>query len=711
MPAPLRVVLATSFVVIAVVLQVAPASAQVNEVPRIRFKQVNKVYPNGDVDLSNELTFSLEMYNELKKAVPNTTMLLRELGMTGHADEVRDMVADFDDNRRAVRASCKLLGGFKNQGRRWMAELLQPDIYEVVDTDPEAVTLLAVDQLDNGTLVVGTVRTEFPEGTKSIEWDARRGGLTAELPADRIKSDADAIPDVDMRIDARDEVMSCLYKAYGNPDFPQLWVARAVFQNVGDAPVEDFRVRFRLPEYSPWSPWKRSKTVYPTQTVVEAFYPIFDHKVRDLTSETPAMVEVEWEYKTPDGETVTDSDSQRLAILGLNEVLFSSMAAAEMSTWFEAFNQSPLIGAAFVAHNDPIIQRFAGMAAEAAGGVAASVSNEGAVQFMAAVYAMMVHNEIKYQSPPWLMDARGGRQHVKFGRDVLRNRAGTCIDLAILFASTCEAGGLKPCLVFLPGHCFPAIKLPEGGVLPVEATMISNNTPFEQAVQTGMKELAECQERGLFYLVDVYKMRSMGVPVPELPKLPESALDDWHIERLPQGWGGGGQQQQQQQQEQQQTNNRNQTQDNNRQVSPSGMQRVSDQGGRYAFMVPATCQVQQNEQMVAAVDQQSGLQVSCAATPKMVNSLSDYAEAMIYTWVQTVPQWQEVGRVETQVSGYPALVIRASGVPDGQTYIADYVLVMTNQNQYLMMFQCLQGQLGQQENMWSRVMQSWTISQ
>lgn len=277
--------------------------------------------------------------------------------------------------------------------------------------------------------------------------------------------------------------------------------------------------------------------VYPTQTVVEAYFPILTQSIRDLRSDTPAMVEMEYSYVAPDGKTVEESDSRRLSVLGLNQVMFSSLPMEECTNWFESFNYSPLIGATFVTNMDPIITQYAGMAARLAGGVAASTSDENALKYMKGVYDLMVANGIKYQSPPGMMQKGVVRQHVKFGRDVLQNRAGTCIDLAILYASTCQAGGLDPGLVMIPGHCFPFVRLPSGQVVAVESTVVSGTEdgqaiPFEKAVQVGMKELAESAQKGLLYLVDVRKLRGMGVPTPELPQMPPSTLNDWGI-RMP----------------------------------------------------------------------------------------------------------------------------------------------------------------------------------
>ena len=711
-----------AFVVALVVA--AGATAQMTETPKIRFRQIVKIRSNGDADIHNDLTFSTQMYTNIKKQITNTKLLLRELGIAGEATELVDPKVQYDDGNHAITVDAGSRGEIKNRGREWFVEYMGAENIEVVDTDPDAITLLAVNQLDTGVLVVGTSRVEFPSGSRNIRFDARRGGLFWEMPAPPSKPDGTVDPDV--VIDVRPELMSCLYKVYGNPKFTKLWVARMIFRNRGNGSATDLRVRFRIPEYSSWSPWKRNRVVYPTQTVVEAFYPILMHKIRDLKSGTPASLECEWEYKTPDGRSVQDSDTRRLTILGMNEVMFSSLPAPECTTWFEMFDYSPLISATFVSHTDPIMQRFAGMAAKVSGGAGASINDENAYKFMKAVYDVICTNQIKYQSPPGLWK-KGVRQHVKFGRDVLRNRAGTCIDLAILYASACQAGGLDPCLVLIPGHCFPAIKTPGGGIQAVEATCVSGDDkgqmiPFQKAAMIGQKELSEAAQKGLFYLVDIQKLRAQGVPTPELPDLPTSALNDWGIradaggarpvrpvgprpvgpgpqppvpqppgpDPVPQPPGPDPVPQPPQPQ-------------------PGNMKVVRDPNGAYQLSVPANWQVQQQGQGLAAVDPTGGASLMCMASQRQAQSLQAFVQQMCQGFQQSVPNWKMLGQKNIQVGNVQAVHVRASGQPKGMSLLADYIFCLTQQKQIVLMLTCQQDKSQQFQGSFNQVVQSFQV--
>ncbi len=652
----------------------ALALAETEGTDRVRFKQVCRVKANGDVDITSDLIFSVRSYTQIRKTVANTSMLLRTLGVVGQYSEMKDVKAEFDDDRHAVRVTSTLLGGMKNRGKDWLGEIIDAEKYEVISTHPDSIVLLAASQTDAGALLVGTVRLEFPPGTQNVRFDAGRGGVLAEMPAPA--SQAQGNVDLDVNLAARPEIMSCFYKIYGNPRFRQLWVGRAVFRNRGTAALQDLRVRFRIPGYAPWSPWDHTPFVYPGQTLVEAYYPTFSLIVRELKSATPATVEIAWSYRTPDGRTIEDNDTRRIDILGLNEVIFSSLYAEESVSFFDLFNYGPLLGATFVSHTDPIIQRFAGMAAGLAGGVAASASRDNALTFMRAVYDLMVYNQIRYQSPPGLF-VRGVRQHVKFGRDVLQNRAGTCIDLAILYASACQAGGLEPLLVMLPGHCYPIIRLPDGTLQPVEATAVSGTAagqkiPFEAAKERGEKEWKDCQADGIFYLVDVQKLRAQGVPTPELPDLPPSALSDWGIS-APGGSAGLSPSSSPPRPEGRTTNEK---------TPPPGLKRLTDPSGLFAFTVPEGWPIQQEPGKLLATDPDGKVAASCVAVPAKFQDLAAYTEAMVAVWKGQAPDWKEIRRVAIQVSGRPGVFIEASLSHQGQAMAADYYLALTDRHQF-----------------------------
>ncbi len=75
----------------------------------------------------------------------------------------------------------------------------------------------------------------------------------------------------------------------------------------------------------------------------------------------------------------------------------------------------------------------------------------------AAVYAALQAENIAYIMPPASFEKQG--QRVRLPHDVLTSKSGTCIDLAVLYASCLEAVGLNPLILFTENHAFAGVWL------------------------------------------------------------------------------------------------------------------------------------------------------------------------------------------------------------------------------------------------------------
>jgi len=222
-------------------------------------------------------------------------------------------------------------------------------------------------------------------------------------------------------------------------------------------------------------------------------------------------------------------------ILGINQLEFCNLAVEDRTgLWMEYFSNSPFL-AAWVTHLDPPVKALAGMVSQRTGGVPTAFDQESAIRFCRALYELEIANGMAYQTPSGFLEEYAPGQDIKYPRDVLRDKSGTCVDLAILFASACEAVGLETLLVTLPGHCFPVVLLPGGGMLPVECTAISGVAvgesqvkalPFEQAVELASQQFQQLQI-GACYVIDVRTMWQQGVVSPELSTLEADILAKW----------------------------------------------------------------------------------------------------------------------------------------------------------------------------------------
>ncbi len=75
---------------------------------------------------------------------------------------------------------------------------------------------------------------------------------------------------------------------------------------------------------------------------------------------------------------------------------------------------------------------------------------------MAALYAALQQKNIAYSLPPVSFE---GAQRIRLADEVLSSKNGTCLDLAVLYASALESVGLNPLIIFTEGHAFAGCRL------------------------------------------------------------------------------------------------------------------------------------------------------------------------------------------------------------------------------------------------------------
>ncbi|HBE76574.1 MAG TPA: hypothetical protein DDW65_02150, partial [Firmicutes bacterium] len=263
--------------------------------------------------------------------------------------------------------------------------------------------------------------------------------------------------------------------------------------------------------------------VVPGGVVVDLYYPIISSQVTRLKTRTPVQLYVKYEYKDGKGQSYSDEIAEHLEFLGINQFLWSNLRDEERSDdWIDHFNNAPFV-AAFVTRMDDAVKQFAGFISEAAGGAAASQSDDEALKWLQAAYNLMLENNIVYQTPSgFLTTEQATVQEIKFPRDVFRDKSGTCIDLAITYAALAESVGLNSWLLIIPEHCLPIIGLPSGKVVPVETTGLgggTNRANFEVAIRAGSERLNQAAQKP-HKLLDIRDLLSNeGIQNPELPPL------------------------------------------------------------------------------------------------------------------------------------------------------------------------------------------------
>ncbi|MEZ5965482.1 MAG: hypothetical protein R3F56_16735 [Planctomycetota bacterium] len=354
--------------------------------------------------------------------------------------------------------------------------------------------------------------TTFDQQTRSVRWKPVRVA-TGTAPAK-----------MSFEVKPAERVLSGAYKAYGFAG-PH-WVGQVVVRNAGPGRATNVRIRHRVGGYSEWSSWAKLSDVASGETLVHCLHPVLAPATAQLKSDTPADLLVEWTWVDGDGKERADADGVRLTLLGGNEFLFSRSHTGA-TAFADQYDNTALL-AAWVSRDDPVVREVAALGAKRAGGAAANDGIFNAIATLKGLYETMVANDVTYQHPPALADTtlsfdNANVQNVKYPRDVLRDRSGTCIDLAILYASLLHATGLPAFLCIVPGHCFPVAGLPDGALAAVEVTGVGGGgrmgvdaATFGDVFLYGQIELEKAL-KGPHVLVDLRHQWTHGVSCPELP--------------------------------------------------------------------------------------------------------------------------------------------------------------------------------------------------
>ncbi|WP_371930155.1 transglutaminase-like domain-containing protein [Bradyrhizobium sp. CCGUVB1N3] len=128
-------------------------------------------------------------------------------------------------------------------------------------------------------------------------------------------------------------------------------------------------------------------------------------------------------------------------------------------------NAAPELLAAFVRPTDPsvdVILREASSKLATAGRDDAmdgyrKKTKARAWEIADALWAALVSHSIAYVLPPKSFERSG--QQIRGPSEILSRKVGTCLDLALLYASCLEQAGLNPVLVLTEGHAFVGVWL------------------------------------------------------------------------------------------------------------------------------------------------------------------------------------------------------------------------------------------------------------
>jgi Protein of unknown function (DUF4011)/AAA domain len=294
-----------------------------------------------------------------------------------------------------------------------------------------------------------------------------------------------------------------------------------------------------------------------------------------LSSEPPFVTPGVWRI-----DRVADADVHHLTTvdLKLNQAFLSGLSAsrrAEILIRVESSDEAlverrievnllppaywggsaaaPELLAAFVRPTDPSIDVILREAADKLSTAGRNSAIDGyragkkarAWEIAEAIWTALVGHSLAYVLPPKSFERQG--QMVRTPSDILSRRVGTCLDLALLYASCLEQAGLNPILVLIEGHAFAGLWLVDEdfsmGVIDdaqalrkriqlqeivfIETTMLTGDNParFRQAADAAAKHLADDAPKSLEFAVDVRRARKAQIRPIDLGESSASPLE------------------------------------------------------------------------------------------------------------------------------------------------------------------------------------------
>jgi hypothetical protein len=180
--------------------------------------------------------------------------------------------------------------------------------------------------------------------------------------------------------------------------------------------------------------------------------------------------------------------------------------------------------AAFVNEDHPLINALL-QEALGAGGVRAFTGYQFGAQSVA-LQAQAIWNALAARGLSYVnvatdsgTSANVTTQYVRFLEQTVRDKGANCVDASVLFASILRRIGLRPVLLFRPGHCFTGYyDSPEGGHIVAFETTLLGSGSFAAAAEEGAKELQSTLPflgSQQYSIVDIALCRQQGInPIP-----------------------------------------------------------------------------------------------------------------------------------------------------------------------------------------------------
>lgn len=328
---------------------------------------------------------------------------------------------------------------------------------------------------------------------------------------------------VKLKIDvhARERILTCAYKIYGN-DQAEMWAAKTIIKNVGKMPVYDFKISYAVKGFTDWTSTEEYPVICPGETVRDYCWPSLDpDKVKEITTKTDVDLVMRYSYR---GKAEPTEDYQKITLMGTNDFVWTSFDDKDIVTYQDTLDNYGFL-ASFVTPHEEVTQEFA---SRVGSGLETATTEHDAMQAFVRCFYNLRDYGVKYYQPSATFWDGTQTQYIRYPKDVIEKKTGTCVDLAITMAAIMEALNVKSYVALIPGHAIPVIQLPESGdLIPIESTFLDKEyalshypgltTPdvtADECITDAVKTLNDAQEKGEMILVDIRYWWEAGVVPP-----------------------------------------------------------------------------------------------------------------------------------------------------------------------------------------------------
>ncbi len=328
---------------------------------------------SGNCSSDFELNFSPDLYKHINLILERTSVTMRDgkpevtatrapvgsvlrfLGIDQGAGLISDVEGQYDDSIFAITARARQQGCAIYSAGRWTICPLN---------GAKLPTKLRRSRVRGTTLsfefVVDTpgiqIRCEadyhFPEGSTGIKQDPQTLEISVVMPPSVMPS-AQATATPRISLSGKTELVTPLYKLYALENLTEFWLSRAIIENTTASPLTDLRVRFRVDNFSDWSPWTEIDAVQPGQTRIVPYHPVVSHDIMRVRNASTSHVQMQVEYTGPTGATESVQKASRLKVLGSQEATYTSYQLEKNAAFIEIFRNAGPVVASFVDPHDP----------------------------------------------------------------------------------------------------------------------------------------------------------------------------------------------------------------------------------------------------------------------------------------------------------------------------------------------------------------------